>query len=48
MINKTLVFLLILATSVSMMSTDIYVPSLPHLTDYFSVTAEYVKLTISL
>ncbi len=46
--NKTLVFLLILATSVSMMSTDIYVPSLPHLTDYFGVSAEYVKLTISL
>ncbi len=48
MSNKILVFLLILATSVSMMSTDIYVPSLPHLTDYFGVSAEYVKLTISL
>ncbi len=48
MSNKTLIFLLILATSVSMMSTDIYVPSLPHLTDYFGVSAEYVKLTISL
>lgn len=46
--NKILVVLLILATSVSMMSTDIFVPSLPHLTDYFGVSAEYVKLTISL
>ena len=48
MSNKTLVILLILATSVSIMSTDIYVPSLPHLTDYFGVSAEYIKLTISL
>ena len=31
-----------------MMSTDIYVPSLPHLTDYFGTSAEYIKLTISL
>ena len=46
--NKILVILLILATSVSMMSTDIFVPSLPHLTDYFGVSAGYVKLTISL
>lgn len=46
--NKVLVILLIIATSVSMMSTDIFVPSLPHLTDYFGVSAEYVKLTISL
>lgn len=46
--NKYLVILLILATSVSMMSTDIYVPSLPHLTGYFGVSAGYVKLTISL
>ncbi|MDK1119231.1 MAG: multidrug effflux MFS transporter [Anaerolineae bacterium] len=48
MSNKTLVVLLILATSVSMMSTDIYVPSLPYLTDYFGTSAEYIKLTISL
>ena len=46
--NKLLVVLLILVTSVSVMSTDIYVPSLPHLTDYFDVSAEYVKLTLSL
>jgi DHA1 family bicyclomycin/chloramphenicol resistance-like MFS transporter len=46
--NKVLVVLLILATSVSMMSTDIFVPSLPHLTDYFGVSAGYVKLTISM
>jgi len=31
-----------------MMSTDIYVPSLPYLTDYFGTSAEYIKLTISL
>ena len=48
MSNKILVVLLILATSVSMMSTDMYVPSMPHLTEYFGISAEYVKLTISL
>jgi len=30
------------------MSTDLYAPSLPYLTEYFSTTPELVKLTISL
>ncbi len=30
------------------MSTDLYAPSLPYLTDHFSTTAELIKLTISL
>ena len=40
--------ILILATSVAMMSTDLYAPSLPHLPDLFGTTPESVKLTVSL
>jgi DHA1 family bicyclomycin/chloramphenicol resistance-like MFS transporter len=39
---------MVLAGSGSIMSTDLYTPSLPYLTDYFSTTPELVKLTISL
>jgi DHA1 family bicyclomycin/chloramphenicol resistance-like MFS transporter len=40
--------ILILASSVAMMSTDLYAPSLPHLPGYFGATPESVKLTVSL
>jgi len=40
--------ILILATSVAMMSIDLYAPSLPHLPGYFGTTPEAVKLTMSL
>ncbi len=40
--------ILVLIGSGSIMSTDLYAPSLPYLTDHFSTTAELVKLTISL
>lgn len=43
-----IVVLLVLGSSVSIMSTDMYTPSLPHLSDYFVTTADMVKLTISL
>ena len=39
---------MVLAGSVSIMSTDLYAPSLPYLTGYFSTTPELIKLTISL
>ena len=39
---------MVLAGSASIMSTDLYAPSLPYLTGYFSTTAELMKLTISL
>ncbi len=39
---------LVLVGSSSIMSTDLYAPSLPYLTEYFSTTPELVKLTISL
>ena len=40
--------LLILATSVSILSTELYVPSLPSLQDYFATSAHRVQLTMSL
>lgn len=40
--------IMVLAGSVSIMSTDLYAPSLPYLTGYFSTTPELIKLTISL
>ncbi len=40
--------LLILASSVAMMSTDLYAPSLAHLPKYFNTDAATVKLTMSL
>ena len=39
---------LVLASSVSIMSTDMYTPSLPDLADWFDTTPTRVKLTISL
>ncbi len=40
--------ILVLVSSVSIMSTDMYAPSLPSLEDYFSTTQSKVQLTISL
>ena len=40
--------IMVLAESGSIMSTDLYTPSLPYLTDYFATTPELLKLTISL
>jgi len=42
------VSILVLASSVSIMSTDMYAPSLPDLADEFETTPTKVKLTISL
>jgi len=42
------VSILVLASSVSIMSTDMYTPSLPDLADEFETTPTRVKLTISL
>ena len=39
---------LILATVTAMMSTHLYTPSMPHLTDYFHTTPAVVKLSLSL
>lgn len=39
---------MVLAESGSIMSTDLYTPSLPYLTEYFATTPELLKLTISL
>ncbi len=40
--------LLVAAASASILSTDLYTPSLPHLTEYFETSAETVQLTMSL
>jgi DHA1 family bicyclomycin/chloramphenicol resistance-like MFS transporter len=40
--------IMVLAESGSIMSTDLYTPSLPFLTDFFGTTPELLKLTISL
>ncbi|MDC1287432.1 multidrug effflux MFS transporter [Gammaproteobacteria bacterium] len=40
--------IMVLAESGSIMSTDLYTPSLPYLTEYFATTPEMLKLTISL
>ncbi|MFK7890460.1 MAG: multidrug effflux MFS transporter [Granulosicoccus sp.] len=42
------VTLLVLGTSVTIMSTDMYTPSLPDIADWFDTTPTQVKLTISL
>jgi len=39
---------MVLAESGSIMSTDLYTPSLPYLTEYFATSPELLKLTISL
>ena len=46
--KRIIVFLLILASSLTMASMDLYAPSLAHLPDYFGTTAESIKLTMSL
>lgn len=43
-----IVGIIVLASSVSIMSTDMYAPSLPDLADWFDTSATRVKLTISL
>ena len=40
--------ILVLASGASIMSTDLYTPSLPHLPAYFGTTAQQVQLTVSL
>ena len=40
--------ILIAASSVSILSTDLYTPSLPHLPGYFGTDAETVQLTLIL
>ena len=40
--------LLVLTTSLTIMSLDLYAPSLPYLPEYFSTTTEMVKMTVSL
>jgi len=45
---RLIIGVLVLASSVSIMSTDIYAPSLPHLPGFFGTHAAMVKLTISL
>lgn len=40
--------IMVLAGSASIMSTDLYAPSLPYLTEFFGTTPELIKLTISL
>ncbi len=46
--KRIIVFILVLASSLTMMSTDIYAPSLPHLPEIFGTTAANIKLTMSL
>ncbi len=47
--NKTLILIIMMLTSaVSIMSTDLYAPSLPHLADLLHTTPEWVKLTLGL
>ncbi|MFK8080104.1 MAG: multidrug effflux MFS transporter [Granulosicoccus sp.] len=45
---RLVVGILVLASSVSIMSTDMYTPSLPDLAEWFETTPTRVKLTISL
>ena len=47
--NKhTLLILLVSASVITMMSTDLYVPSLAHLPELLGASPEWVKLTVSL
>ncbi len=46
--KRIIVFILVLASSLTMMSTDIYAPSLAHLPDIFSTSAANIQLTMSL
>ncbi len=47
--NKTLILIIMILTSaLSIMSTDMYAPSLPHLAELLNTTPEWVKLTLGL
>jgi MFS transporter, DHA1 family, multidrug resistance protein len=47
--NTTLILVLVIMTStLSTLSDNLYLPSLPHLPDYFHTTREMVKYTVSL
>ena len=46
--KRIIVFLLILASSLTMASMDLYAPSLAHLPAYFNTSAENIKLTMGL
>lgn len=48
MSHRLVLMILILASSVAMMSTDLYAPSLAHLPAFFHTDAATVKLTMSL
>ena len=45
---STVLALMVLAGSVSIMSTDLFAPSLPHLAQFFASSPDIVQLTISL
>jgi DHA1 family bicyclomycin/chloramphenicol resistance-like MFS transporter len=46
--SRLILFILIAAGGASMLSTDLYAPSLPHLPGYFGTSAETVQLTMAL
>jgi DHA1 family bicyclomycin/chloramphenicol resistance-like MFS transporter len=46
--KRIVVFILVLASSLSMGSADLYAPSLPHLAEFFNTSAANIKLTMSL
>ena len=45
--SNFVLFLLVLVSASSIFSTDMYVPSMAHLPQYFDTSAEMVQLTIS-
>lgn len=46
--KRLLLVILVAASAISMMSTDLYAPSLAHLPELLNTDPEWVKLTISL
>ena len=47
--NKLLLLILLIGTTaLTILSLDLFAPSLPHLVEYFATTSERVKLTVSL
>lgn len=46
--SRLILFILIAAGGASLLSTDLYAPSLPHLPGYFGSSAETVQLTMAL
>ena len=46
--SRLILFVLIAAGGASLLSTDLYAPSLPHLPGYFGTSAETVQLTMAL